>query len=125
MVAPYQDCRRKEPRFKICDGQSLPCQTSVGEKSDSLKDGSVIDLSTTGIRILCEGNFVVGQEFATQLVANERQGEFRGVIRRVEPWVGGKSILGCQLLDPIPSELLQELAMLGIVNRRIDPRVQM
>ncbi len=114
--------RRKEPRFKTCDGQVLGCICAV--KNDDPHSGTVIDLSTSGLRMLCEGSFAVGQEFAATLKTDRSHGVFRGVIRRVEPWVNGQSVLGCQLLDAIPEDVLQELAERGIINRRRDQRLE-
>lgn len=115
-------CRRKEPRFKTCDEESLLCDTAV-EDIEAV-NGAVIDISPSGLRLLCEGNFKVGQELTTELKTDERtHGTYRGVIRRVEPWMGGNSILGCQLLDKIPEEVLESLAQEEVVNRRQDDRV--
>lgn len=114
-------CRRKEKRFKTTDDQSLQCQTAISE--DEPIPGAVFDISPSGLRFLCEGNFTVGQTFSTELTADRSYGEFRGVIRRVEPWTGGKSILGCQLIDKIPVDVLEKLAHQEMINRRQDDRV--
>lgn len=113
--------RRKERRFKTCPGQVLECATVVNEQD--VNAGTVIDISPSGLRLLCEGRFQVDQTFSTELKTDRSHGTYRGVIRRVEPWVGGQSILGCQLIDKIPNEVLGTLAMDGIVNRRRDHRV--
>ncbi len=120
MADSSQIRKRKEPRFKICEGTTLACDTAVGE--GCLRQGSVVDVSSTGMRILCEGRFEVGQSFATELKTDQSHGIYGGVVRRVQPWVAGQSILGCQLSDPIPDEVLEELAEKGIVNRRSDDR---
>ena len=114
--------RRKEPRFKTCEGQVLECVCAVNDVE--LNQGTVVDLSASGLRILCEGTFEVGQEFSAELKTDQSHGSYRGVIRRVQPWVSGKSVLGCQLIDTIPTAVLQELAERRIINRRRDVRVQ-
>ncbi len=116
-----QISKRKEPRFKICDGSTLACDAAVGEKS--LSQGSVIDISATGMRLLCKGQFEPGQSFAVELMTNRSHGVYGGKVRRVQPWVGGQTILGCQLDDPIPADVLEDLAGEGVVNRRNDERV--
>ncbi len=113
--------KRKERRFKTCDGKSLQCDTVVNE--DDINHGTVIDISPSGLRLLCEGQFRVGQTISTELRTDRSHGTYRGVIRRVEPWVGGQSILGCQLNDTIPHEILEALAHEGVVNRRRDDRI--
>lgn len=90
---------------------------------DEPKQGTVIDISSSGMRFLCDGKFSVGQSFSIELKTDRSHGNFEGVIRRVEPWMGGQSILGCELVDTIPNEVLGELAHEGIVNRRRDERV--
>jgi hypothetical protein len=114
-------CRRKEQRFKTRDTDALRCETTV--KDEAPRQGTVIDLSPSGLRFLCAGKFQAGQTFSTELISDHSHGTFRGEIRRVEPWTGGQSVLGCQLLDQIPEDVLQDLAREGIVNRRRDPRV--
>jgi hypothetical protein len=94
----------------------------VLDEKDAI-EGAVIDISSRGVRLLCEGSFAVGQTFVTELHTDRSHGSFRGVIRRVEPWMGGKLILGCQLLDAVPAEILEGLAQQGAVNRRRDDRV--
>ncbi len=113
-------CQRRERRFKTSDDQSLRCDTNVSD--EELVQGAVIDISPGGLRLLCEGNFSVGQTFCTELKTERSHGTYRGVIRRLEPWMAGQSILGCELLDPIPAEILETLAQQGIVNRRSDDR---
>ena len=115
-------CRRKERRFKTSDDQSLLCDTAVHE--EDVIQGTVIDISSSGLRLLCEGNFKVGQTFTTELKTDRSHGTYGGVIRRVEPWMGGKFVLGCQLLDTIPDSVLETLSHEGVVNRRRDDRVQ-
>ncbi|MCG8653115.1 MAG: PilZ domain-containing protein [Pirellulales bacterium] len=123
MNASAAAAQRKEPRFKINEGQILSCETSLDSEEDELRTGTVVDVSTNGIRILCDGYFKAGQAIATELKTGKSHGVFRGTVRRIEPWVGGKSVLGCELTDPIPSGLLAELATAGIVNRRREHRV--
>ncbi len=114
-------CNRREPRFKTSDDQPLQCNTKIDE--ENFIEGAVIDISSGGLRLLCEGSFTVGQTFLTELQTDRSHGSFRGVIRRVEPWKGGQAILGCQLIDRIPAAALERLAQEGSVNRRRDDRV--
>ena len=114
-------CRRKERRFKTTEGQVLRCDCVVDDNEPA--GGSVVDISPSGLRILTHGVFKVGQEFSTELQTDRSHGTYHGVIRRVVPWVGGQTILGCQLLKKIPEDVLQTLANEGIVNRRRDKRV--
>ena len=97
--------RRKEPRFKTCEGKSLLC-AGLSDSEDDSRQGTIVDISTSGLRVLCEGQFEVGQEFTTELLTDRTHGTYRGIIRRVVPWVGGELVLGCQLLDPIPADVL-------------------
>ena len=114
--------RRKERRYKVADGQCLKTETFV-DYADPV-GGTVIDISTSGLRMLSEGTFRVGQAILTELRTDRLHGVFPGLIRRVQPWVDGKSVLGCQLLEPIPNDVLAELAHLGVVNRRDHARVE-
>lgn len=128
-------CRRKERRYKTRDDEVLLCETTVENSNASTEDaanseppvhhsdGSVIDISPGGLRLLAFGQFSTGQEFTAELKTDRSHGVYRGIIRRVEPWVGGKVVLGCQLLDKIPEEVLQELSREGVVDRRRDTRV--
>lgn len=114
-------CRRKERRFKTSDSESLRCDTTI--EQEELRAGTVIDISPSGLRFLSCGRFQVGQSFSTELITDRSHGTYRGTIRRVEPWTGGQTVLGCQLIDPIPQIVLQDLAREGVVNRRSDQRV--
>jgi hypothetical protein len=60
---------------------------------------------------------------STEFKTRRSHGTYRGVIRSVEPWAGTQSMLGCELSEPIQSEVLQELIDAGIVNRRCDDRI--
>ncbi len=122
MAPQHGNCRRKERRFKTRDPDALRCDTSVNEEDP--RPGTVIDISSRGLRFLCSGQFKVGQSFSTELKTDRSHGTFRGEIRRVQPWTGGKTVLGCQLIDRIPEEVLQNLAREGVVNRRSDERVE-
>lgn len=114
---------RKEPRFKTGDGEKqLHCETTLSVCG--LRHGTVIDISRSGIRLLCEGNFEVGQPIFTELTTDRSHGIYQGVIRRVEPWSNGQSILGCSLNDTIPDDVLEELATDGVVNRRAEDRMK-
>ncbi len=112
---------RKEPRYQTCDDQSLHCETFI-DYDDPIK-GTVIDISSSGLRLLCRGDFVVGKAILTELKTDQLQGVFPGVIRRVEPWVDGQVVLGCQLLETVPDDLLDSLAHQAIIDRRRDARV--
>ncbi|QDT12361.1 PilZ domain-containing protein [Planctomycetes bacterium K23_9] len=114
-------CVRKERRYKTCDDQSLRCDTFV--EFDEPVQGNVIDISPGGLRMLSEGTFKIGQPFVTELKTNELHGVFPGIVRRVEPWVDGKSVLGVQLLESIPEEVLESLAHENVINRRREDRV--
>ncbi len=114
--------RRKERRFKTCDDQPLRCVTFV-DFEDPV-EGTVIDISASGLRLLCDGNFNVGQAFLTELKTDRLHGVFPGVVRRVQPWTEGKSVLGCQLLETIPDDVLAALATEGVLNRRDHERVE-
>jgi hypothetical protein len=114
--------RRKQRRYKTCDEQPLRCVTFV-EFEDPV-EGTVIDLSANGLRLLCGGQFAVGQAFLTELKTDRLHGVFPGVVRRVQPWTEGKSVLGCQLLESIPDNLLAALATEGVLNRRDHARFQ-
>ncbi len=123
LVCDRSICNRKERRFKTNDSGRLRCETAVND--GCVRHGTVVDLSNTGIRMLCEGRFEVGQAFCTELTTERSHGIYSGVIRRVEPWVGGQSILGCSLSDAIPDSVLRDLANEDAINRRSDGRVRL
>ncbi len=114
-------CNRKEPRFRICKDEILECETTVEDAK--MCGGSVVDVSVNGLRLLCDGQFKVGMTFSTELRTERSYGIYRGVVRRVEPWAGTQSMLGCELYEPIQREVLEELVSEGIVNRRSDDRI--
>lgn len=117
-------CNRKEPRFRICEGQVLGCVTGItGSSTDQVVPGTVVDISSSGLRILSDGSFEVGMSIETELNSELAPVTYHGTVRRVEPWVGGKSILGCELDRSISAAVLENLAAAGIVNRRADDRV--
>jgi hypothetical protein len=116
-------CQRKEKRYKTNIDQRLLCRTSVDEPGqDLIWEGTTVDLSTSGIRLLTDGEFRVGEKIWTELITTRSHGVYRGIVRRIEPWVGGLWILGCSLRDYIPNETLQDLANERIINRRSDGR---
>ncbi|MGB7346025.1 MAG: PilZ domain-containing protein [Pirellulaceae bacterium] len=114
-------CVRKERRYKTCDDQTLHCDSFV-EFEDPVQ-GNVIDISPSGLRMLSEGTFKVGQAFLTELKTDQMHGVYSGIVRRVEPWVNGKSVLGVQLLETIPDDVLEALANEHVINRRREDRV--
>ena len=116
-------CNRKERRFKTSEESLLRCETTLAECG--LRRGTVIDLSRSGVRLLCDGSFEVGQPIFTELTTDKSHGIYQGVILRVEPWLGGQSVIACSLDDPIPERVLQELANSGAINRRSDDRVEL
>ena len=120
LIRDQSICSRRERRYTATSEKRLQCETTAEDGGLSL--GHVIDLSATGIRLLCEGQFHVGQKFHTQLHTARPHGIYRGTVRRVEPWVDGRSVLGCSLRDRIPESVLEELATDGVVNRRSDDR---
>ncbi len=114
---------RKEPRFKTGEGEKkLHCETTLS--ACGLLRGTVVDISKSGIRLLCEGTFEVGEPIFTELTTDRSHGIYQGRIRRVEPWSNGLTILGCSLDDPIPDDVLEELASQGVVNRRAEDRMK-
>ncbi len=127
MTAPLPDLfgkhnRRKESRYKT-SAEQLHCRTSVDEPGrDQICEGTTIDISPSGMRLLTKGDFQVGQPMWTELLTTRSHGVYRGNVRRIEPWVGGQVILGCSLRDIIPREVLQDLASDGVINRRSDGR---
>lgn len=114
-------CKRKEPRFKTNDDQALRC-ACFHEEDEPLR-GSIIDISPSGLRLLCDGKFSVGQVVLFELVTDRSHGTFGGIVRRVEPWVGGQCLLGCSLVEKISDDILATLAHEGAINRRRDDRV--
>jgi len=121
LVSSQSICARKERRYKASENNLLSCETALDE--GDVRRGTVVDLSSSGIRLLCGGRFEVGQAMSTELTTDRSYGVYRGVIRRVEPWVDGQSILGCSLNDPIPDAVLEDLSSDGVVNRRSDDRI--
>lgn len=122
IVRDQSICKRKERRYRSSEDNRLRCETALADCG--LRRGTVIDLSNSGLRLLCEGNFEAGQNIFTELTTIRSHGIYRGIIRRVEPWVDGQSVLGCSLEDKIPDSVLQELAAEGAVNRRSDDRIE-
>lgn len=122
MTNEDSNCRRKEPRFKASEDKKLLCQVFVDVNEPV--QGHVLDVSSNGLRMFCEGDFQSGSAFLTELKTDVLHGVFPGIVRRVTPWVGGGCVLGCQLLETIPDEVLEELARQHIVNRRQDERVE-
>lgn len=120
LISDRSICTRKERRYSASSDRLLHCETAVEE--GGLRLGHVVDLSSTGVRLLCEGLFQVGQTIRTQLLTDRSHGIYCGTVRRVEPWVDGQSIVGCSLEDAVPQSILEELAAEGIVNRRSDDR---
>ncbi|TWT89439.1 PilZ domain-containing protein [Stieleria varia] len=114
-------CRRRERRFKTRAGHILHCETLV--KGDKMHHGTVIDISPSGLRLLCEGKFAIGETFVVELKTERSHGSYEGIVRRVEPWVAGQSVIGCQLTQKIPDEILETLARENVVDRRRDGRV--
>lgn len=113
--------KRREQRYEACDDERLQTETFI-EFNDPI-EGTVIDISNHGLRLLCSGSFVVGQPFVTELKTDRLHGVYPGIIRRVVPWVEGKSVLGCELFEEIPDDVLERLAREEAINRRRDDRV--
>lgn len=111
----------RERRFVTGDDELLQSDTFI--EFDDPIEGTVIDISSHGLRLLARGNFVIGQAFVTELKTDRLHGVFPGIIRRITPWVEGKSVLGCQLFEAIPDDVLETLALEDVINRRDDDRV--
>lgn len=120
LIGDRSICSRRERRYKTSNEKLLRCETAV--EGNEMRLGHVVDVSSMGIRLLCDGLFQAGQTIHTQLLTDRSHGIYRGTVRRVEPWVDGQAILGCSLEDTIPESILDELAAEGIVNRRSDDR---
>lgn len=133
---------RKDRRYKTSEAHVSRCQTSAEDVSaedgadifvgsveaftqDSISNGTVVDLSTSGIRLLSQGTLQAAQKIRTELLTYRSHGIYRGVVRRVEPEVGGQSILGCSLDDPMAESVLQDLANEGVVSRRAGGRIRL
>ncbi|MFK8113920.1 MAG: PilZ domain-containing protein [Rubripirellula sp.] len=123
LVRDQSICSRKERRYKTNGENLLRCETAL--ESGGLRRGSILDLSATGMRMVCDGKFNVGEVFTVELNTDRSHGMYRGVVRRVDPWVDGKTILGCSLNDVIKEEVLSVLADEGVLDRRSDSRVEM
>ena len=113
--------QRKERRFVTCNDEHLQTETFI--EFDDPIDGTVVDISSHGLRLLASGDFKVGQAFITELKSDRLHGVFPGIIRHIEPWVEGKSVLGCQLFEAISDDILETLARENVINRRDDDRV--
>jgi len=122
--------QRKQRRFKTNEAQVLRCTVDVGEHvaedvaEGEMNEGTVVDLSNSGMRLLCSGTFRVGQTIHIALNTDFPIERFAGVVRYVEPWTGGQTILGCSLDEGIDDVVLHSLADQGFLNRRSDPRVE-
>jgi hypothetical protein len=114
---------RREQRFKPRDKRLSFCDAEGDE--ENAQAGSVIDLSTSGIRLLCRGQFEIGQSIAFELTTDRSHGVYEGMISRAEPWVDGQTVLGCKLAQPIPESVLEDLTSEGALNRRLDDRVHL
>jgi len=112
--------QRRERRFVTCDQERLQTETFI--EFNEPVDGTVVDISAHGLRVLSSGKFEVGQPFVTELKTDRLHGVFPGIIRHVQPWMDGKSVLGCQLFEAIPDEILETLAREKVINRRDDER---
>lgn len=112
---------RQEQRYKAGDKRLYCCDAA--ETDQAAPTGSVVDLSTSGVRLLCRGDFEVGRTISFELTTDRSHGVYEGVIRRAEPWVDGQTVLGCKLLQPIPHAVLEGLSSEGALDRRVDDRV--
>ena len=122
LIRDQSICTRRERRYKVSESM-LRCEVALEE--GGVRRGTVIDLSATGLRMVCDGRFDPNAKFSVDLATDRSFGIYRGTIRRVEPWVAGKSVLGCSLDDRIPEHVLQSLSSDSIIDRRSDDRVSM
>ena len=113
---------RKQRRFKTNEAQALACCIEVDGQDGS--SGTVIDLSNSGMRLLCSEQCRVGQSICVTMDTDLPTTMFHGEVRYVEPWVGGQTILGCSLTESIGDAVLHKLADEGFLNRRSDPRIE-
>ena len=113
---------RKQRRFKTNEAQALACCIEVEGAEE--QPGTVVDLSNSGMRLLCSGQYRVGQRIQVKMDTDLPTDVFQGEIRYVEPWVGGQTILGCRLTENIGDAVLHKLADQGFLNRRSDPRIE-
>ena len=113
--------RRREPRFKTEDKSFLQCDCF--HEDEDPRHGGVIDMSTHGLRFICEGDFRVGQVVLIELKTDRSHGAFGGIIRRANPWVKGQTVYGCELVEPLTDDVLETLAQEGVVNRRGEQRI--
>ncbi|HBV63782.1 MAG TPA: hypothetical protein DEF45_12250 [Rhodopirellula sp.] len=113
---------RKQQWYKTKDMRALTCCIAV-EGVDG-NTGTVLDLSSNGLRLLCVGQYRVGQRIQVKMDTPLLTDVFHGEVRNVEPRGDGKIIVGCSLNENVGDEVLHKLADQGFLKRRRDARIE-
>lgn len=117
---------RSEPRYRAYSDDVLACSVSVrsgDEEKTSI--ARVINLSQSGARLKIPIVVSVGQQIHIRFTVAETDFEVSAdaTIRWAQPAADGQTAFGCVLDESIDSQLLEELAEAGILERRQDERI--
>ena len=117
---------RREPRYSAYGEDSLVCSVSViAEGSEKTFSATVINLSQSGARLKVPEIVNVGQWIHVRFAAvgTEVKISVDAKIRWTQPAADGHMAFGCVLAESIDSETLEDLAEVGILERRQDERI--
>ncbi|MCP4189910.1 MAG: PilZ domain-containing protein [Planctomycetaceae bacterium] len=117
--------RRCDTRYLISDLDAT-CVTVVisNEQGEELQTGQLADLSSQGVRFSLGVRLPKGVRirFCLEVEKTKLKMHFNGVVRWSQPRDNDSWWVGCRLFEMIPAEVIADLAVAGLVDRRRDPR---
>lgn len=117
---------RREPRFFVAPDQRLACELRLPDDESTDLRGHVVNISTHGVQVKTESTLSEGQFFVLKLSIPDYSNdvELSGEVRSAALTSDRCYYLGCCFHEAVDDRLLTHLASLGMLERRVDDRVE-
>ena len=119
--------RRCDTRYLISNLEATRVTVTItNDQGEEQHLGQLADLSAQGVRFslgvrLPEG---VRIRFCLEVEKTQLKMHFTGVVRWAQPQDKDSWWIGCRLFEMVPQEVIGNLAIAGLLDRRRDPRYQ-
>jgi hypothetical protein len=118
--------QRRESRYGIRSGKVLPVVvvTSDDNGDNITVHGSIVDLSRNGSKVELDGPISNQTRLCLQLSADALAGvvEIAANVCWCRPTDNDRWWIGCSFDEPLSFQVLSQLALTGLIDRRNDPR---
>ncbi len=119
---------RRAPRYFVCKGQQVPIHVERQNQGLGISQftGRLLDISSSGIRFIADTHVESGEETTLRIASPAFDFEFVGIgtIRWIRPARNDEWQIGASLSPEFPPEILEELCVCKVVERRDDPRIE-